>query len=312
MPAKPKKRGRSGKPKLEKDAKKKQAKNDAKKQACTFTSLPTVAQLAILRFTIGGLEGNYKDEYGLLCACILRDLRSCARVSKAWLNLTRDLTSFAAGCHTASAMRGLKTRGFSLDLTPIQNDFVLAIKNKWGHYRLDVANPMASHEGEEDEITIRPLDIIVEHFALEGDAYLDFAERVAKEYRRFLVIKSVEKASKSLQEIWAKKCHPSKLVDVMWHCHMLRPAKYARDCEQLTLEGIIDHDPDLALEGTNTLTAKLDEVYAFERLFPGDNHFGGRLSDSVQTMLFGEGFGQTFVNLALLIFGDMHGDNDCG
>jgi hypothetical protein len=62
-----------------------------------------------------------------------------------------------------------------------------------------------------------------------------FAKIVEDEYKRFLVIKCVEKIAscKNLEDtasIWLWSAQPRKLVELVWHAHCLSTSKYCSDC----------------------------------------------------------------------------------
>jgi hypothetical protein len=65
---------------------------------------------------------------------------------------------------------------------------------------------------------------------------LDFAER---EYRRFL---SLHLAHPTVPLV------PNRLVDVMWHAHILDTQRYAMDCERL-FGHLLHHDPYVGIGG---------------------------------------------------------------
>jgi hypothetical protein len=213
----------------------------------------------------------------------------------------------------------LKVSVSELDLSAIEKDFLQAIDKEWGGFVWEAEHSDSSEDGA----AASPLETITNHW---GDD-LSFASLVAKEYRRFLVVKCVEtkmapspppagatsEAQQAHQRLWSVKAHPSKLVDIFWHCHMLRPVKYWADC-QLLISDLIDHDPSLVLVGLNTLPAKLDRIFGKKSSEEEweDNGFQGRLDCTVDDMLFHAGGSFDVQGLAAMIWSDMQGYNDCG
>ena len=138
----------------------------------------------------------------------------------------------------------IKNRVSKLDLKDIKKYFIKDLDKEWGDYVLTMNN--ACEEDDEEAETSGPsLQTILDHWG--GD--LGFASLVAKEYQRFLLVKCVETelaksprpavvatttssapsvAQEAPQSLWSVKAHPSKLVDIFWHCHMLRRKSFVK------------------------------------------------------------------------------------
>jgi hypothetical protein len=125
--------------------------------------------------------------------------------------------------------------------------FIAGLVEKWGG--VEVTAP--EEAGGE---TIRALDMVVNHYAGNGDHHdyefnMDlmmqrFAAQVEGAYRQFLVVKAVE-AGAGAAGWGAEKCMATKILDVFWHAHMMLPKEYYADCAELTggegVGALIDH-----------------------------------------------------------------------
>ncbi|NUB13038.1 glycine-rich domain-containing protein-like [Azospirillum brasilense] len=94
------------------------------------------------------------------------------------------------------------------------------------------------------------LDILVEDLA-RGGMPKDEATVAVERYRSFLV---------AVAAYPTETLVPSKLVDKVWHAHMLRPRVYFEDC-MVALGQIVDHTPGVygtsAYEAAYAMTRKL-------------------------------------------------------
>ena len=92
-------------------------------------------------------------------------------------------------------------------------------------------------------------------------------------YKKLLVVKTVETLAQSKSvpatSLWSEKCVVTKIVDLMWHCHMLHPQHYFDSCSKLLGRvGLIDHDPGYMSPNNvvgSTLDSKLNLLFAFEK-----------------------------------------------
>jgi hypothetical protein len=148
-----------------------------------------------------------------------------------------------------------------------------------------------------------------------------FAERVSREYKKFLVVKAVENivaSKKAIPTAWKEKCQPTVLVDMFWHViAMLSPRKYSRDCMKV-IGDINDHEAGYQSPNRHAgsdYVSKRDLLFRFEREhFPEVDFFQGRLGNSdgdgtPRKMLFGRSLNH--MALASEIMADMYGVNDC-
>lgn len=269
--------------------------------------------------------------YSELVLPLQQSVRTLPLVSKTWRGFFGEMVNKqvrGGELLSPSDLATLKTRVFQLDLTSVYDSFIKEVKKIWGN----------SEDGD-------VVDVVVDRFGSGrggpgGTAELGFSKLVAVEYRRFLLVKSVEtlvakkvaageqsnnkaaagagaaRSSSKITQKWLEKCVPSKLVDVFWHAHMLAPKKYMQDCNILIGE-IIDHDAGYVSPGKfagSDYYAKKKHLFQYELQFPTEDVFGGRLGNNgegeVDTLLFGPGF--YLPHLANMIWEDMYGANDCG
>mmetsp|Transcript_18854 Transcript_18854/g.21113 ORF Transcript_18854/g.21113 Transcript_18854/m.21113 type:complete len:674 (-) Transcript_18854:301-2322(-) len=204
----------------------------------------------------------------------------------------------------------IKSITMQLDLQSIQRKFIYDANETWG----------------EDEF-----ELVAEHFTGSIDRFVKLIE---KEYRYFLVVKSVETLicnhygneiidSNGIRNIgdtsatntnlingWIEKCQPSNIVDKYWHSHMLSPKLYEKHCTMLVGE-IIDHKAmyisPKELDGSD-YKSKKNFLFQFEEGafdMSGNDRFiyyGSRIVDSDIDIK----------GLAENIAGDMNEWNDCG
>jgi hypothetical protein len=274
----------------------------------------------------GNKDYDWKAPRGL--ALMSREL---PRVAKAWHQAVGEITNAQITTTAAAAkvfgtitspadLALIKSRVMRLDLDLIGSNFIKDVKEVWG--------PTHQMQNYDADMEGGPIEAIIEWF---GGDYAGFAKLVAAEYRQFLVVKCIEllvqknaadstdddndEASKELTDIWTEKCKPSKIVDKFWHAHQLAPKKYVQDCTFLIGE-IIDHDAGYDEPETfkgSDYESKQAFLFSFENHFPSHKYFGGRLGDHG-----GEGTGMLFGSdmdvskLAVMIWGDMNEENNCG
>merc|ERR1712070_351024 len=115
-------------------------------------------------------------------------------------------------------------------------------------------------------------------------------------YKKMLVIKAIESmvppesARLASSATWAVKCQPPKLIDVFWHCHMMKPVKYLQDCAILRgsavpgVDSLVDHDPgyiNTSADHATKYPAKAERVFQYEQRWreeSDDQHW--RVADS--------------------------------
>jgi hypothetical protein len=206
----------------------------------------------------------------------------------------------------------------AIDLKIIEGDFTDEMMDKYGPkvYRCKGGSIHSDSEEVDDDDgeawELCGLMTILTNFERNGRSFSDV---VAEEYKRFLLVKCVEhltEAKSNTANIWAEKCLPSKIVDLFWHCHMLRPKKYFADCMELCGE-LIDHEPGYVIDGRlNTLQVKLDQLFSDDEREKQESKLEGLFGHRVAVgdMLFGDNF--DLKNSVTAIWMDMHGANDCG
>ena len=160
------------------------------------------------------------------------------------------------GLVSTAELRALKLRARRLPLTHLRSEWLLACREDSALGRLHTRGAPST------------LELLIGHFG--GEAKL-FAG-VRREYRRFLVIKALEaSASSTAPAAWRERARPTKVVDMLWHAHMLRPCEYARCCHQLAGE-LLDHDAGYLhphpIAGS-TLGDKLTQCFGREVLADG-------------------------------------------
>lgn len=96
---------------------------------------------------------------------------------------------------------------------------------------------------EADEINekVAALDfsILVSDLVERGQPQ-DRAERAVEQYKQFFATCAIYPAAPLV---------PTHLCDLAWHAHMLRPAKYARDCIAV-MGHVMDHNPGVYRVGS--------------------------------------------------------------
>mmetsp|Transcript_55634 Transcript_55634/g.166706 ORF Transcript_55634/g.166706 Transcript_55634/m.166706 type:complete len:373 (-) Transcript_55634:907-2025(-) len=189
----------------------------------------------------------YKYEKEKRLQQFLSSCRDFPLVSHSWRDVTGDLINLHAPVEfiTPSSLALLKRRASSLDLLPVRAAFVEDIKGLWRDERWPPSRFNQTAAATTSEL--RPLDAVVSHYA--GGNYDALAGIVADEYRKFLVVKSVEviamkrevddaeaeeKPASDVRAAWLESARePSKLVALFWRAHVRQSARYAADCREL-------------------------------------------------------------------------------
>jgi len=242
----------------------------------------------------------------------LTDYHTFGLVSKQWKDVNASLFNSQA-CEVTSPRKlaELKSCVASLDLSWLWKPFTKKIKEKWGDLEYT--------EECDDEVLCSPLEAMIQTFG--GGSFKIFARLVESEYRRFLVVKSVEHLNittlDTSQRIlaWQEKCQPTHLVDLMWHAHMLSPKKYCDDCMQM-VGGVIDHEALYVspnLHPGSDFNDKREFLFRSERLYREvikQDYFSGRIDGDEEDILFSPKF--SFSNVTSMLWEDMQGYNDCG
>jgi hypothetical protein len=268
-----------------------------------LSSLPSVLLGNIMSFIVCPLSSSDRLRRSTRLRAMASDVQSCSTVCKS----SREAVTFAINEHgprlpglSPDEIGRIKNTAATIDLTVVRSDFLKALSEKWGGEEV-----VQGDEGE--NFTIKPLDVVV--IDLSG-TYEQFAEDVEKSYRKFLAVKAVEKKA---QGGWGEKCMASALLDVFWHCHLLRPTKYYSDCLAITVGGdsggdsgptaLIDHDPSYYASGKNSQREKLRQLYHVEEAYSrSDFTFNPIAIHSVSNIR----------DLGLDLWGEMDEDYGCG
>jgi len=146
------------------------------------------------------------------------------------------------------------------------NRFFNWITRQVGRIRTGTTFPGAATVKERREWILADLDlepILVKAMdAEEGHGWtLDFASRVSREYRRFLVL---------CLEHPRDPIVPSSLVDDFWHLHILDTQKYSEDCQHC-FGSMLHHFPYFGMRGekdaTNLREAWLKTLALYQSTF---------------------------------------------
>jgi len=218
---------------------------------------------------------------------VLKDL---ALKNKSWAAAICEFScSGARDAHvSAGELRIIKAQSSKINLSFLHEEFKLAAGADLGDFLLEDYVPGA--DAEEPGNVFKGMiwrfkkDFCTEDDTKEGFHALaeeQFVIAVERAYIKLLVIKSVETLAIARHEeqlpslrqplnAWIEKCMVSKIVDVMWHCHLLHPKHYLETCSSLLGSvAIIDHDPGYISphkhKGSN-LADKIDALYWFEKL----------------------------------------------
>lgn len=97
------------------------------------------------------------------------------------------------------------------------------------------------------------------------------ADRAILEYRRFLTLKAKNRSARIV---------PTKIVDQVWHQHILDTKKYELDCQAI-FGGILHHNPYLGLrDDVDVWEALIEETRSlYSREFDGVSSINGTSAD---------------------------------
>jgi len=205
-------------------------------------------------------------------------------VSKQWYNVVGDAMNTQAPSELLSPrdLFELKCRALSLDLGPVCNVFIEKLQETWGSERI--------HDDDNDGESHVALDLIFPYY---GGSRRSFANLVATEYVKFLVVKCVETISVHRDcaevtdtiETWREPCRPTNLLDLFWQAHRHSPEKYSSDCRMLIGE-LLNDPANSIIENTTNFSCsvfdyhyKRSVLFQFERQLPPTDFFWGRFGD---------------------------------
>jgi len=225
-----------------------------------------------------------EDEAYVTPKRLLHICKDLSAVSTLWKNVVGGMMNSYAPTQiiTPSQLFQLKCRALTLHLSTVGETFMQDLKAKWGE---------ATFFAFGQQVGV--LDLIIRHY---GGSEQGFANLVAAEYVKFLVIKAVEKMTynkayrKETRTIaqWKKLCGPPKLVKLFWQAHMQSPKKYARDCNTLidnllynttdSIHNVIDSDYNLG-DVLNGYESKRNLLFCFETQLVKRNVYFGRFGN---------------------------------
>jgi hypothetical protein len=176
----------------------------------------------------------------------------------------------------------ISLRTGNLDLSFLRKDFCENGQLLLGHF--DMEDYFDEEELEEmghDKMgrVLNAMAIAFKNeFDLDGvdEALAMLFDAVAAAYKKFLVVKACEAKALLVSNAnpstnpWLEKCCVSKVVDVLWHTHLMRPQHYLETCSALLGHvGVIDHDPGYVspcLVAGSTFYSKQQKLYLQEKL----------------------------------------------
>jgi hypothetical protein len=212
--------------------------------------------------------------------------RNLSLVSKQWKVVVGVLMNAHAPTKIimVNDLYQLKCRALTLDLESICQDFIETIKDKWGRILIEGYNDAA----------LSALELIVSEYGATEEG---FANIVATEYVKFLIVKSVEtlvcnkayRKETRLVQVWKEPCQPPGLVKLFWRMHILSPKKYAHDCNALlgnllgetnSIDNILECSVEAwyPIEGSD-YESKRDALFQFESNLLCTNAYFGRFGD---------------------------------
>ncbi|GMI18913.1 hypothetical protein TeGR_g6568 [Tetraparma gracilis] len=291
------------------------AKAPSPPPAPTLSSLPQVLLMEVCGYLVGLAPDSIEGCSSWAIHSAIRQLPALSLVSSAFRAAAGGVANFGILGKGVPidplSLAGLKRRAAGLDLSRVHAGFIAGLVEKWGG--VEVTAP--EEAGGE---TIRALDMVVNHYAGNGDHHdyefnMDlmmqrFAAQVEGAYRQFLVVKAVE-AGAGAAGWGAEKCMATKILDVFWHAHMMLPKEYYADCAELTggegVGALIDHEPDYFAKDENSLNTKLKLLFTYER---AANYFPGGILADHQTFPVEALAGDIIVEM----MDDMYDDEGCG
>ena len=151
-------------------------------------------------------------------------------VSKELKAATVDVMHAGAPVEVLSAaeLRQLKIAAGELDLVSEGLGFGIAVDQKWGHVQMGIRQWGYDYEMDDVVESDIGLSEALEALFEEYGGRKSFIEMVTTEYRRLLVVKTVEllaiqrlgsTPSPDLKR-WSTRSRPTLLPDMMWHCHL--------------------------------------------------------------------------------------------
>jgi len=165
----------------------------------------------------------------------------------------------------------------NLDLSFLRKDFCENGQLLLGHFDMEdyfVEDELEAAGHDKMGRVLNAMAIALKkEFCLEDidEALAKLFDAVAAAYKKFLVVKACEAKALLVSNAnpstnpWLEKCCVSKVVDVLWHTHLMRPQHYLETCSALLGHvGVIDHDPGYVspcLVAGSTFYSKHPQLY---------------------------------------------------
>lgn len=225
-------------------------------------------------------------------------------------------TSFAAACSTLAnsgavhvgvtpdQLRAFKRAAHALDLSSLREPFLRTVEAQLGNFEYrkfsDYDLPDEDEEGDPmigntwmgmitawKRLNAEKGEVVddTRSFAeSQADATHALFKSVAESYKKMLVIKAVEMRAAETKSVaqdaeqfrWLERSMCTKVIDCLWHTHLLSPQHYLTSCSSvLGYVGVIDHDRGYVSKHEHkgsSLAHKIANLYEWERL-PDNPYF---------------------------------------
>jgi len=184
----------------------------------------------------------------------------------------------------------LKSRALSLDLSTVGKHFHDQVQDEYEN----IVTLEDARDNKFGFLDIRtPLQVVMDYFQAHKQT---FANVIAGEYVKFLVVKCVEvvaahqvTTSNNNMQVWKEPCRPCPLVTLFWKTHMLFPKKYIADCYTLLgpllsgvgpLDCIMDNDDCTSIGPyNNNYWSKRSLLFHFESQLAHTDSWYGRFGE---------------------------------
>jgi hypothetical protein len=203
-------------------------------------------------------------------ACVHSDVRDLSMVSQGWDEKVNEIVNGKSfrdyGMLPAFRLRHVKFVARTVDLSALRKPFLFQMTKKFG---------CSSSPGTTFRTLLRVLDRCTED---------DVFHRALQDYRKFLVVKSIETIARArsprVPSRWTKKCQPPVLVDFLWRIHIRHVEDYASTCGALCGEIIsrswcVNKDGrSLTVAGPWSAEGKISRIFSRENRCKGaGSHF---------------------------------------
>jgi len=202
---------------------------------------------------------------------------------------------------TPDQLRAFKRAAHALDLSSLRAPFLRTVEAQLGNFEFsdydlpdedEEGNPMIGNtwmgmitawkrlNAEKGEV----VDDTRSFAESQADATHALFKSVAESYKKMLVIKAVEMRAAETKSVaqdpeqfrWLERSMCTKVIDCLWHTHLLSPQHYLTSCSSvLGYLGVIDHDRGYVSKHEHkgsSLAHKIANLYEWERL-PDNPYF---------------------------------------